>query len=334
MFTILSTNVVDVQCVIYSGPDTAYTGKEICFGSNEDTLTIVDVTDKTAPVLISVTGYDAAQYTHQGWLSEDMAYFMYNDELDEVETNVNTNTYVMDVSSLSDPVFKGSHVGRTKSIDHNNVSQLLLTNSLACFVSSSLFPILHVPTTPSFWKYVVGDYLYQANYQSGLNILKMKDLSTATFVEKGYFDIYPEADDNEFNAMWSNYPFFPSGTIVASGVEQGFFALKFTKAPGASETCAGSDSTAFLLLEGETYTCDSITTDMCSKKKVKEFCPNACGKCKFECEDAGAEFTVKETGGATWTCNRLANLTPEKILKKCMKEGFATTCREVCDYCS
>merc|ERR1712048_528779 len=148
------------------------------------------------------------------------------------------------------------------------------------------------------------------------------DPSTATFVEKGYFDVFPEADTNAFNGMWSNYPFFPSGTIVASGVEQGFFALKFTKAPVSP--CAGSDSTAFLLLQGEKYTCDSITADMCSTKKVKEFCPSACGKCKFASEDFGGKFTVKD-GGATWRCNRLANLIPEKIEKKCMNDGFATT---------
>ncbi len=30
-------------------PDERYTGREICFASNEDTVTIVDVTDKTLP---------------------------------------------------------------------------------------------------------------------------------------------------------------------------------------------------------------------------------------------------------------------------------------------
>ncbi|MCB1743303.1 MAG: choice-of-anchor B family protein, partial [Gammaproteobacteria bacterium] len=34
----------DAQCVVYSGPDSDYSGDEICLASNEDTLTIVDVT--------------------------------------------------------------------------------------------------------------------------------------------------------------------------------------------------------------------------------------------------------------------------------------------------
>jgi hypothetical protein len=42
--------------VIYDGPHTAYVGREICFAYNQDKLTIVDVTDKLNPTLISNTG--------------------------------------------------------------------------------------------------------------------------------------------------------------------------------------------------------------------------------------------------------------------------------------
>lgn len=31
----------DTQCVVYNGTDLSYTGKEICFNSNQDTITIV-----------------------------------------------------------------------------------------------------------------------------------------------------------------------------------------------------------------------------------------------------------------------------------------------------
>ena len=50
---------------MYSGPDTDYQGHEICFNYNEDTLTIVDVTDKSNMKMISRTGYEGAKYTHQ-----------------------------------------------------------------------------------------------------------------------------------------------------------------------------------------------------------------------------------------------------------------------------
>ena len=36
----------DAECVTYKDPDSHYTGSEICFGYNENTLTIVDFTDE------------------------------------------------------------------------------------------------------------------------------------------------------------------------------------------------------------------------------------------------------------------------------------------------
>lgn len=32
--------VHDAQCLVYRGPDTAYAGRDICYGYNEDTLTM------------------------------------------------------------------------------------------------------------------------------------------------------------------------------------------------------------------------------------------------------------------------------------------------------
>jgi hypothetical protein len=46
----------DAQCVTYDGPHTAYIDREICFAYNVNALTIVDVTDKSNPTLISSTG--------------------------------------------------------------------------------------------------------------------------------------------------------------------------------------------------------------------------------------------------------------------------------------
>ena len=34
----------DAQCVVYGGPDAAYQGREVCFGSNETAIVIADVT--------------------------------------------------------------------------------------------------------------------------------------------------------------------------------------------------------------------------------------------------------------------------------------------------
>ena len=47
----------DAQVVNYIGPDAQFQGKEIAFACNENTITIVDVTDPTDATLISTEGY-------------------------------------------------------------------------------------------------------------------------------------------------------------------------------------------------------------------------------------------------------------------------------------
>ncbi len=186
----------DAQCVIYAGPDAQHVGKEICFAYNEDTLTIVDVTDKAAPVLLSRTGYPDRGYTHQGWLTEDHAYLLMDDETDErnIAAVTNTRTLLWDVQDLDNPIYFADYIGPATSIDHN--------------------------------QYVVGDYAYQANYRSGLRILDISDIANGNLVEVGFFDIYPESDSANFNGAWSVYPFFPSGNVVVSGIEQGLYILR------------------------------------------------------------------------------------------------------------
>ncbi len=202
----------DVQCVNYNGPDPDYQGSEICFASNEDTVTIVDVTDKANPALISRFRYDDASYTHQGWLSPDHSFFVFDDELDELNGVVtNTTTRIVDVTDLDFPVFStsgtalggydgdGVYTNPSISIDHN--------------------------------LYMVGGCAVQANYRSGLRIVDLRDALGVTdpesvVTELGFFDIWPDGDAAAFNGMWSNYAFFPSGNIVASGIEQGLYVLK------------------------------------------------------------------------------------------------------------
>ena len=58
--------VHDIQCLVYKGPDTKYLGNDVCYGYNEDTLTIFNVTDKANATIISRTSYTGASYTHQG----------------------------------------------------------------------------------------------------------------------------------------------------------------------------------------------------------------------------------------------------------------------------
>lgn len=184
----------DAQCVIYEGPDADHQGKEICFNSNEDTVTVVDVTNKAAPVQLSRTPYTGSGYTHQGWLTEDQRYFVHDDELDELNSGHNTRTYTWDFSDLDAPVLAGHWDAAGSAIDHN--------------------------------QYIKGNYTYQANYRRGLRVLEIVEPQTGGLSEYGFFDTYPSADSNSFSGAWSVYPFFDSGLVIVSDISRGLFILR------------------------------------------------------------------------------------------------------------
>ena len=254
----------DVQCVMYSGPDADYQGRELCFssdgqvvtdpdlGDTRDWLGIADVTDKANPVQVARVAYPGAGYAHQGWLTEDHSYFLLNDEFDEFEPGTRTRTYVFDVRDLDNPVLASVFENPRDAIGHNT--------------------------------FIKGNRAYQANYTSGLRIIDISDIANNNFEEMAFFDTHPEddADDDgaaplrasascaripgiprppavlearaeaarssgdaddigvehhpdqgesacgeaSFHGAWGNYPYFESGVIAISDIDRGLFLLR------------------------------------------------------------------------------------------------------------
>ena len=186
----------DALCLIYDGPDREHAGKEICFGSNETVVSIADVTDKENPIPLSTAAYADVAYAHQGWVTEDHRYFYLGDELDELRTQFSgTRTMIFDITDLDDPVLVKEHFGESTASDHN--------------------------------MYVLGDLLYQSNYNSGLRILNVSDPENPT--EVGFFDTVPYAEGPSMGGSWSNYPYFASGTIIVTSGSEGLFMVKYQK---------------------------------------------------------------------------------------------------------
>jgi choice-of-anchor B domain-containing protein len=201
----------DAEVVIYDGPDTDYTGREIFFGSNENQVVIVDVTDKSAPVGISTISYTNVSYTHQGWFADGLRYFLVGDEADELDFGFNTRTIVLDLNDLDNPQHHFDYYGVTQAIDHNG--------------------------------YVVGDKYYLANYRSGIRVLDISDIANQNMSEIGFFDTYPANNNAQFDGAWNVYPFFPSGNIVISDIDRGFFLVK----ESAPLSVADNDDSSFSL---------------------------------------------------------------------------------------
>ena len=185
----------DAQCILYRGPDTRYQGREICFAYGESGISIGDVTDKDAAVVLSNANMPNTVYIHQGWITDDHRYIYVNDELDEQwGLTDRTRTIIWDVTELDDPVLAGVYLGETAATDHN--------------------------------LYVRGNMMYQSNYAAGLRVIDISDPVNPS--EVGFFDTAPFDRDvpGYQNGSWSNYPFFESGNILVTSHKQGLFVLK------------------------------------------------------------------------------------------------------------
>jgi len=189
--------VHDAQVVTWQGG--ALDGREIAFlssgfsgGFSETGLRIADVTNPNNPITLSTLFYPNAGYSHQCWLSTDRKILYLNDELDEGNSVSVTTTRVINVADPANPFFVGTFTTGKAAIDHN------------------LYTRDHV--------------IYQSNYRSGLRVFD--GLDPINPVEVAYFDTYPGSDAASFNGTWSNYPFFPSGTIAVSDIERGLFLVR------------------------------------------------------------------------------------------------------------
>lgn len=209
--------VHDAECLVYHGPDTKYEGRDICYGYNEDTLTIYDVTDKegiNSSKVISVTSYEGATYTHQGAVldREWQEFIILDDEIDERDGVFPADdgypvTYIFDIRDLENPkqtgIWKANHYG----IDHN--------------------------------QYVFDGVAYQSNYGGGLRVLDVSsipdDPTGGGIEEVGFFDVFPEDDATEeggvldYVGTWSHYAGYPSGFIMVNTIERGAFVVKMNQ---------------------------------------------------------------------------------------------------------
>jgi len=64
--------------------------------------------------------------------------------------------------------------------------------------------------------HVVDDYAVTSWYKDGFSIIDVS--RPANMVETGRYETYPNGSGNGFEGCWGVYPYFPSGTIVASNI--------------------------------------------------------------------------------------------------------------------
>ncbi|EGY21252.1 hypothetical protein VD0002_g2463 [Verticillium dahliae] len=264
--------VHDAQCLTYHGPDTKYEGHQICYGYNEDTLTIYDVTDKANSKILSVTSYEGASYTHQGWVLDVnwQEYLLMDDEYDETDglnpaSDGYPVTYIWDIRSLEAPKNTGIYKGTVVATDHN--------------------------------QYIKNGLSFQSSYGAGFRVYDVssipEDPTGAGVCEIAYFDIFPEDDNQpgggsvEMFGSWSSYQFDGSGYAIINTIERGVYLVKMTKRASCpkKQSCNAdnclrslrSSSIKGRLEESQKFCGEFTKTYVSDVKVVPEYASKACG---------------------------------------------------------
>jgi choice-of-anchor B domain-containing protein len=147
------------------------------------------VTDKQDIISLARYEYPAGEYSHQATLSADRQYLFLDDEKDEDNLNISSTMHIIDVSDLENPFEATTFTNGLGAITHNH--------------------------------YCRGNFVYAANYSSGVRVYDVSDpLDPA---EIAYFDTQPDDTGTNFNGLWSNFPYFPSGTVIGSDRSKGLF---------------------------------------------------------------------------------------------------------------
>lgn len=181
----------------YDGEDPDHASHQIVFACNGGSLVVVDATNKADIQSLGTYYYDAnasVGYIHQGWVTKDKKYFMLNDELDEMNFGNMTRSYIFDISDLDALVYNGYYQSSNTSIDHN--------------------------------LYMQDQFTYESNYTSGVRVLDNIRMDEGQVNEVAFFDLYSAHDNPIFEGTWSNYPFLPSGNILATSMYDGIFIIR------------------------------------------------------------------------------------------------------------
>jgi choice-of-anchor B domain-containing protein len=106
---------------------------------------------------------------------------------------------IWDLRELEDPILANQYVSDNPATDHN--------------------------------LYIKGDLMFQSNYDSGLRIFDISDRENIRPV--AFFDTVPWGEDGGgMSGTWSNFPYFESGIIVVTSMNEGVFIVKMKDGMG------------------------------------------------------------------------------------------------------
>jgi choice-of-anchor B domain-containing protein len=155
----------------------------------DDGLFIFDVKNPQSPKYVySLNIYPEKGYNHNSWLTPDKKHIVFTDE------NLGLGVKLYEIQNPN-------------------------TYKLQSIMRSHIGAIAHNP-------FIVGNSkLYLSYYHDGVYMFDISDPVNPVIL--AYYDTYPENSGYAgYAGCWGVYPFMPSGTIFASDMSHGLFALR------------------------------------------------------------------------------------------------------------
>lgn len=194
---------------------------------------VIDFKDPVNPTLVA--SCTTSGYNHNSWVTSDGKYAYYTEE-----------------------VPKGRPI---RIVDLQNMNTQGEIEPVDKFLDNLLFPGLpdSAKLAISHNVYIRGNLLFNSQYEDGLLVYNISDPLNPILI--AHYDTHPQNSSyTGYYGNWGNYPWLPSGTIVAGDMQNGLYLLQLaalgTNAPGTLQATVSpnpaSESFNVLLDEGVT----------------------------------------------------------------------------------
>jgi choice-of-anchor B domain-containing protein len=200
------------------------------FGSNRDAGGVIMLDLFTDPMNPTEVGSFEDWYVHDGYVRNDVMYL----------AHVNEGFFsIVDISNKSNPIVLGTKV-TPSSFAHNiwlsdDGNYVFTTDEVSdAYITAynitdpnNIIEVDRIQSSPGdavipHNAHVLGDFLVTSYYADGVVIHDVSDPSN--MVEIGSYDTYP-GTSTSYDGNWGAYPFFPSGTLLATDQDNGLFVL-------------------------------------------------------------------------------------------------------------
>lgn len=168
-------------------------------------LYILDCTNPDT--CLPLAQYETGGYNHNAWLSADGRHLYYTEEIPEGRP-----VQIVAVDDLAEGI-RG--VGR--------------------FLDNLLNPGDSLPKAIPHNVYIRDNLLFNSQYEDGLLVYDLTDPEKPVLI--AYYDTHPQNTQyNTYFGCWGNYPWLPSGTIIASDMQNGLQLLRLTNSSAQHPT--------------------------------------------------------------------------------------------------